>query len=417
MNVLHITMSTTGGAGISCVRLHQGLLNNKVSSQVMYLQDKANISAIVPNLFPFKKIFFNSLLIKYKFWVYNKCLKKKLKNQNPGFEIFSSINSCFDITNHPLYQKANIIHLHWVCGFINFSSFFKKINKPVVWTLHDMFPFTGGCHHADGCEGFVYNCNNCPQLIGCYNQEFATKQLSRKKIALKDSPSLTIVGPSKWITKLSSKSALFKNYPHYTISNGINENLFKIIQRMEARKKMNLPNDKKIILFVAQSVNNPRKGIDLLLSSLHHLKIQDVLLVSIGKISESIFSKFPLINMGVINDPAKITLMYQAADVFVLPSIAENQPNTIIESLLCGTPVIAFAVGGISEMIDNGINGFLCEKINEQELARIIDLFFNTIKQFNRIDIRNKAIEKYSLTTQAAVYLSLYTSIIKNYNK
>jgi hypothetical protein len=170
MKVLHITTSTSGGAGVACIRLHQGLLLASVNSEVLCLKDYKNIASRIPSIHEFSNGFFPAIIRKGKFWFYEQKLKNKLKNQSPGFEHFSAIDSWFDITTHPQFKKADIIHLHWVSGFLNFGSFFIKNKKPVIWTLHDMFPFTGGCHHADGCEKFITDCNNCPQLKGSNKQ-------------------------------------------------------------------------------------------------------------------------------------------------------------------------------------------------------------------------------------------------------
>lgn len=416
MNVLHITMSTTGGAGIACIRLHQGLLNSEISSNTLYLKDKAHIAETIPYLFPFKKGILPNLLVKAKLELYNRRLEKKLKDQPFGFEIFSAIDSPFDVTTHPLYKKADIVHLHWVCGFLDFSSFFKKIDKPVVWTLHDMFPFTGGCHHSDGCERFMNTCAHCPQLIGCKDSEWAAKQLIQKKEILKKHNQLTIIAPSQWLTNLSQKSILFKNYTHYTIPNGIDESIFNITSKLEARKKLDLPLNKKIILFVAQSVNNARKGIHLLVEALNYVKTEDILCVSIGKSDKVISTQFSYVQLGVIHSPIEIALSYQAADVFILPSLAENQPNTITESLLCGTPVIAFPVGGISEMIEDGINGLLCNAINAKELSKTIEQFFDRKESFNQFSIGQQASKKYSLVNQVLKYQQVYRKIMYSIN-
>lgn len=411
MNVLHITTSTSGGAGVACIRLHQGLLHTSLNSSVLCLKDYKNIGADVPHIHEFKKGFLPVMIRKGKSWLYDQKLKSKLKNQLPGYEYFSAIKSGFDITRHAQYKKADIIHLHWVSGFLDFESFFLKNTKPVVWTLHDMFPFTGGCHHADDCQGYKTDCNHCPQLKGCPDENFAGKQLGLKKTAINYTHLLNIVTPSSWLHDLSSTSSLFSNFFHSTISNGIDENIFCIGKKTDARKKLNLPQDKKIILFAAGSITNFRKGSHILIDAVKKLKTENAVLVAAGK-TNGLAADLPIIRIGEINNPVQMASAYQAADVFVLPSLAENLPNTIAEAMLCGIPAIGFNVGGVPEMIINGKTGFLCNEINATNLASTIDRFFIEKNTFNETAIRNFAVEKYSLNHQSGKYKDLYNKII-----
>lgn len=411
MKILHITTSTSGGAGVACIRLHQGLLSKGISSHVLCLKDYANTAATVPGIHEYASGFLSTYIRKGKTWLYDRKLKQQLKNQPEGYEVFSSIHTSFDITSHPVYKEADIINLHWVSGFMDYTSFFRKNKKPVVWTMHDMFPFTGGCHHADNNTGFETDCGYCPQLQGTLNPKFAFQQLAEKKAALADKTSLHIVTPSQWLYNLSIKSALFKNYPHTVINNGASTEIFNSKKREAARAELGLPAGKKILLFVAQSVNNKRKGIHLLWKALQQVKTKDILLLSVGKEDDRMPADFLYQQMGTITDPEKIALVYQSADVFVLPSLAENLPNTIAESLLCGTPVIAFAVGGIPEMVMNEENGYSLPP-DPVQLAAAIDRFFLQPGQFNRHSIEENAFKKYNLATQAGAYMEVYKKIM-----
>lgn len=410
MNVLHITTSTSGGAGVACIRLHQGLLKTFVSSSVLCLKDYKKVGSAVPHIHEFSDNFVKTIIRKSKFWIYEQKLKASLRNQSPGFESFSLVDTLFDITEHPQYKKADIIHLHWVSGFMDFPSFFQKNTKPVAWTLHDMFPFTGGCHHADDCDRFMTDCNSCPQLRGCRDEQLALKQLSAKKKAISDAYPLTVVTPSRWLKDLSVKSSLFKKFSHYHLPNGIDENIFSPGDKQEARIKLNLPLDKKIILFVAHSVANYRKGSHLLLEAATRLKTENAGLVAVGK-TKGLHDSLPFISLGEINSQELMALAYRAADLFVLPSLAENLPNTIAESLLCGTPAIGFPVGGIPEMIKEK-TGILCREINATNLAATIDHFFEESDKFDAKEIRKVAVENYSLGKQAEAYNILYNSIL-----
>ena len=184
IKVLHITTSTSGGAGIACVRLHQALEQEKIESIVLALKDYAGTRKNVRGIKTFTKGVIADTIRKGKSWLQERVAKTKLKNQPPGFELFSLNNTYFDITSHPAYRQADIVNLHWISNFVDYTSFFQNNKKPVVWTLHDMFPFTGGCHHADGWNGFETDCAYCPQLSGTPDPSLASQQLQQKKIAM-----------------------------------------------------------------------------------------------------------------------------------------------------------------------------------------------------------------------------------------
>mgnify|MGYP001129367277 CR=1 FL=1 len=409
MKILHITTNTSGGAATACIWLHQGLLDEQIHSRVLCLKDYAHVAAAVPGIREFAGGPVRSIIRKGKYWLYEQVLNYKLRNQPPGFEIFSTIRTLYDITKHPAYKEADIIHLHWVARFMDFSSFFRVNKKPVVWTMHDMFPFTGGCHHSDGCKGFERDCANCPQLQGCPDESLAFHQLAAKKESMESANDIHIVTPSEWLGQLSKKSALFQKYPHSVIANGFPVDTFRPGNQQRARQKLGLPADKKIILFVSHSVGNIRKGMPLLLDALKKVTTPDLLLVSVGK--EDVFStSLPIQKLGTIASPSRIALAYQAADVFVLPSLAENLPNTIAEALLCGTPAVAFGVGGIPEMITDGENGYVCPPGNPLSLAAAIDRFFENKAAFNPEEIHSKASEKYGLKGRIKKYIRLYNT-------
>jgi glycosyltransferase involved in cell wall biosynthesis len=415
MKILQISTGTTGGAGIACLRLHGQLKASGIQSKVLCMKDKANAGGIDPAITPYinqKKISYwpNRFRLKAS----ELQLQKQLKNRPPGYEVFSSSVSPFDITSHPFYKEADIIHLHWTAHFLDHRTFFARNNKPVVFTLHDMFPFTGGCHHADGCMKFTGDCDSCPQLRGTIDDSYAASQLAIKLKAIQPSQAIHIASPSIWLQSLSKQSRLFKSFPHTHVSNGFNESVFKVLDKSETRKKLGIPDDKPVLLFVAESIHNHRKGFHILQEALQQLDTP-VTLMAMGANKNKLPLPQDVYFPGRIQDEQLMAQCYNAADMFVLPSLAENLPNTIAESLLCGTPVTAFNAGGIGEMIVNYENGWLCDEMSVRGLLTGIKKLLEN-KTNPAATISEAAAKKYSLKKTADTYISIYRELYSNHH-
>ena len=426
MKVIHITTSNKGGAGIAALRLHEELLSSGIDSQLLslhqfpstikeqYLFDKRAYSF---PLFVAAQDLFRKVLRRLNLYlpIAVKYSKKYLKNRPRGFEHFSFPFSDLSILKHPLVKRADIIHLHWVCdGFLDYKNFFINCDKKIVWTLHDMNPFTGGCHHADGCIKFETICNNCPQLKNTIDENFSKTLLKIKENALKfvQVDQLKITAPSIWLTVLSKKSSLFKRFAHYTIHNVADDNIFKPRSKTEVRQKLNIPTEKKLVLFVAHNVSDKRKGTHFLIDALKHFGKDDSMLVcTVGSSSDLISFDLEHKKMGYVNEEQTMAELYAAADVFVLPSVAENFPNTICESLMCGTPVVAFNVGGISELL-NDENGVLVEPFNVNKLYNAIDLVLKNQSKFDRKQISENTFKQLDKKEIAKQFKDLYTEML-----
>jgi glycosyltransferase involved in cell wall biosynthesis len=397
MNILLINTYSSGGAASACIRLHKGLLAAGYSSKLLFLHqtnfDIEEAYSFYDNYFTIKKscIKINTILNNFK-------NEQKTKGLPKGYEGFRFPYSPYDITSHSLYNWADIINLHWVADFLDWKSFFKKTTKPIVWTLHDMLPFTGGFHYE---KGFPF-------------KEY--RRLINHNLKIKNSalihPNLTIVSPSLWLKKKSIKSYLFSPYFHIKIFNGLNTDIFKTYDKEVARRIFDIPIHSKIILFVADYVTNYRKGINLLLESLPLLK-EKVHLVIIGSQSHQFKKQTQTHCLGKIQDDRLMALAYNTADVFVIPSIEDNLPNTVIESLCCGTPVVGFNVGGISEIITPTQNGLLCENISAKALAESINNALNL--SFDNKRIREDGINLFNQKLQVKKYTNLYKTILNSH--
>lgn len=415
MNVLHISTFDKGGAAIAAIRSHTSLLDCNIESNILFLFAQ-NADSIKNGFIYNKKEIQPSLIIRIlnKLQLSKKKTQKEineklLENKIAGYEMFSFAHSDYNITHLQVYKDADIIHLHWVSNFLSFN-FFQKTKKPIVWTLHDMNPFTGGCHYSMGCEKHKENCENCPQLIGTIdtNSAYCNLKLKKKKLASKQ---IEIVTPSKWLASHSQKSSLFGTYSHTVVPNTLDLTIYKKLNKDDCRKKLNLPPHAPILLFVAENIKNQRKGFTLLMKSIIELQIPNLQLVCIGKKNGNIDLVKDVHFLGEIHDEHTMALSYNAADVFILPSVEDNLPNVMLESLCCGTPVIAFPNGGTEEIIQNGINGIITDEISSTSLSSAISTFFLSQTQFDNIAISNQAHINFSSEKHNEAYLKIYKKL------
>lgn len=420
MKILHISTSDSGGAGIAAVRLHKQLIKQGIKSKLLTLH---KTEEKIPEHYLFSSVDYSVIPIVTKLLLFVKRVlrhfqlyqpihirkgKKYLKNQPKGFDAFSFSFSDFRLQKHPLVKEADILHLHWVGEGLLDYSFFKKQKKKIVWTLHDMNPFTGGCHYSDECEGYTFSCTNCPQVKNTIDEEIAGKMLQLKMKGLKKirDNQLYIITPSEWLNKCSSQSLAFKRFRHRTIRNPIDTEIFKPSDKIEARIKFNLPIDKKIILYVSKHISFTRKGIDYLLGSFNKLENKnEVLLYSLGYKAENLDSN--ITQLGYIKNEPSIASIYSAADIFVLPSMAENFPNSICEALCCGTPVITFKVGGTPEQV-NKSNGIIVKDISEIALKEALEELLSNLKEYDSLKVSSEAIVQYNEQKTTAEYIEVY---------
>jgi len=401
-----------GGAALATYRLHTGLRRIGVDSTLL-VQGKVTDDCNV--LGPQTK-FQNTLA---KVTPYLDQLAVRLY-RNREQQLFSS-----GITLHsllPRVQKINpdIIHLSWVAaGFLPLGAI-KKFKKPIVWTLHDMWPFTGGCHYDGECGKYRQSCGACPVLHSSNEYDLSKWNWKRKERAWKDLD-LTVVAPSSWLAECARSSSLFGHCRIEVLPNAIDEARYKPIDKTEARYAYNLPQDKKLILFSASGdVNDKRKGFQFLLPALRTMAHNgwdgqsELVIIGAAKPKEPIHFGMKAHYIGRLYDDMSQVLLYSAADVVVAPSVQENLSNTVMESLACGTPVVAFNIGGMPDLIQHTSNGYLVEPYSPEGLAgRIVWVLENE----SRRDLlsqhaREDAAMRYGLTHVAAQYQALYQDIL-----
>ena len=290
-------------------------------------------------------------------------------------------NAGTDITRLRVFQEADVIHLHWINqGLLSLDGIRKilRSGKPVVWTMHDIWPATSICHLTLGCDKFKTACHHCKYLPGGGSAgDLSARVWHRKKNTLKGQ-SVTFVACSRWLEGEARQSALLTEQKITNIPNPIDTYIYKVGDKKEARQHLGLPQDKQILLFVSQRVTNRNKGMDYLIEACQLLvknypDMQGQTGIAIlGGHAEEVsgllpFETYPL---GYVSDERHIAEIYNAADVFVLPSLSENLPNTIMEAMACGVPCVGFKVGGIPEEIDHQKNGYVAAYRDAQDLAR-----------------------------------------------
>jgi glycosyltransferase involved in cell wall biosynthesis len=411
MKVLHITTSSKGGAGIAALRLHEALCKNEVVSGFL----SANLTIDFKNelvddfFFKYKKpSVVKKIQSKFKKYLFSSERQKSIQYFDAikgklQFEVATLPFSNFRIHDHPLVQEADIIHLHWVGDLLDYPSFFNHCQKPIVWTLHDQNPFQGLFHYK----------NDELQNAGII-ASFDNKMKQIKATSVQQIKRGAIISPSKWLLAEAKASDFFSSFLKECIPNAIDLDVFKPQDTTALRKENGLKEDDFIILFVADKVNNYRKGFDLFKEALSHFEKTPITIVVIGKIEMPILDYLNMKFLGKINAQDTMAKWYSLADVILLPSREDNLPNVILEAFACGTPLIGFAVGGIAEHIKPNHTGILADEISGLSLAKAIQLFYETKDNYKSESIRKYAETNFSLKKQAEAYRKVYDQILDN---
>lgn len=379
IRVATISTLDAGGAGIGSQRRVAALRKNGVDAHIYSLitkTDHSYVHKIVPrdcdaNEKPLK----NAGAPNRWRQVAEKLIKPV--ETLPGFrarELFTLADSIISFNDmKDAFDQADIVHLHWVVGMFDYDHTELLDAKPIVWTFADLNPITGGCHYSEGCDEYKRECENCPLLGG--NTDLAHKQWLKKKEAYSKLKNLQIICPSKWIAERVAESSLLGDRPLYYVPNAYPTDVFKPTNKTVARIRNGLPLDKKLLIFGADSLENKRKGGDLLKQALDYLEpgggVKDIEVITFGGSSLELPAKTH--NMGRVVDPTQLACIYSAADAFVFSSREDNAPLTVGEAMLSGTPVVAFPVGNVPDLVDHKKNGYLATAFDARSLAEGIN--------------------------------------------
>lgn len=417
MKVLLInTSERTGGAAVACGRLAKALRGAGIEVKTLVRDKQTND----PDVVAVSTSRLGHLRNKLRFyWERMVIFASNGFDRSQLFKV-SIANTGTDISRHPLVQEADIIHLHWVNqGFLSLADIEKltHLGKPIIWTLHDMWPITGICHYAFDCDKYTTECEGCPYLRS-HTKDLSTKTFNRKKNYF-EKENITFVGCSEWIATVARKSFFNRWMKVVSIPNPIDSAIFNKTDKKDSRVALNLPLDKKLLLFGAVNINDKRKGIDYFLEALSEIKNDNIELIIFGQISDEARKMFPIKihSLGYISDVEKIRQAYNAADTFVIPSLEDNLPNTIMEAMACGTPCVGFNIGGIPEMIDHKVNGYVATYKDAKELAAGIEWTLNN-NGHEELSIAaiNKVRSNYTEAIVAEKYLEIYREEVNNTN-
>lgn len=371
------------------MRLHHGLLDSNRSSRL--LTQVPSTSKI-----PFHESYPVSGFTQIRTNLYN--ARQKLFVKRKRLESFEPLESPYRIHETQAYNASELVNLHWTTRFLDYPSFFKYNKKPVIWTLHDQQTFSGGLPYP-------------METVTSSLRKRMMKNIEAKQKLLRDQD-IHVVCLCSWMEQASSESEVFGGFPHYRIPNGIDTTIFRLKDRTKYKKKLGISKDSKLVLFVSDSLKNKRKGFDILLRAIDQREFRNTKFVAVGKANKELPPD--IMNTGYINDENELSDIYNAADLFVIPSRADNLPNTILESLCCGTPVVGFNIGGIPDLIADGINGSLVDEVNAEQLRKTI--IENVNHSWDNESISKDAIKKFNMKRQATDYIDLFSGIL-NKNK
>ena len=409
MNILFLNTSKgTGGAAIAASRImnsvaHQSTMESPIHVDFLSVED-----IDVHNWIKLWKKAWERLLI----FLHNGFTTKRLW-------AVSLANTGFDITKTNQFRRADIIHIHWINqGFISLSTL-KKIlqsGKPVVWTMHDMWPLTGVCHHAYDCERYKSLCRDCPQLNRPSSHDLSTKVFHKKQEIYK-SKNLHFVAVSSWLRNKAQTSILMQDKTVEVIPNTVSLTDFQFLDKTQCRRRLNLPLDKDVIVFGAAKLDDPIKGFNILCDALR--KTQNTHLVLFGNIKSSVsdmLSRLPVPHtyMGNISSVQTLSEVYSAADIVVSASHYETFGQTLIEAMACGCLAVSFDQGGQTDIIEHLSTGYLAHYPDANDLAQGIRWAQKEGRERSERSERRESIEKrFSTQVVAKRYIELYNKLIQ----
>ena len=414
MKVLHINTRQTAGAALCAMRINNALIKEGIDSRMLFAEGESMPEGIVGAIAERDKSFWYShpwllrlkyLLAKLPLWSLEdkEKMEVELQRRNRKLErplyLHGPSSSYKNIAHHPLVEWADVIHLHWVAYFIDYPTFFCTVKKPIIWTLHDKFPAIGVLH----------NCSDSYPLPDSLKQidNFCRRV---KRDGITKAKSLNIVAISKLMVDICQQSDVLSGFPVTLIHNGVDAELFSPCNKQEVRKQLGLPNDSKILLFSANSLDDENKGLGRLIYALESLKLPNILLVCIGLYDPKKpirRTSFPIVYAGYINGQNELSKYYSAADLFVQCSLEETFAQAPLEAMACGLPVVSTPCSGSPELIQP-FNGILCDGFDSDSIASGIRQALSV--NYDAATIRQYILDHFRYDIIAKQYIELYKS-------
>jgi glycosyltransferase involved in cell wall biosynthesis len=417
MNILHVsTFDISGGAALAAYRLHRAMAQRTDCRSSMLVREKASRDPSVLTAWPTRTIP-GRVQRRFERW-----RVRRDRNRYAGAlakaEMFSEVRGL----KHGCGAQAadfDVVQLHWTSNFLSYGRFFAQIPAtiPIVWRLADMNPFTGGCHYDGGCGRFAAACGACPKLESRREDDLSRTIWRRKKAALDQlaDDRLHIVTLNQWMADQVGRSSLIGRFARSVIPNGVDLEEFAPLPATAARAALGIPEGRRVIAFVAEDANNTRKGFRQLLEALQYFSgREDLFLLIVGQTDRLPPLDFPCLKAGTVQSTIFLRQIYNAADVFVIPSLEDNQPNTVLEAMACGTPVVGFWAGGIPEMVESGRTGWLAAPGDTRDLAGALErlLGHEPERLAMAVAARRRAVEAFSRAAQVEKYIQLYSRLL-----
>jgi glycosyltransferase involved in cell wall biosynthesis len=417
MKIQHLSSEDSrGGAARAAYRLHSGLRRLGHDSRMFVLgrhSDDPSVVALTPPRDPLSRLrrHLRRTRIGREAAAY-------ARSRPEGFDWFSDDRSIYGATLMAQLPPGDVLTLHWVAGLLDYESFFASVpaRVPVVWRLADMNPLTGGCHYDNGCGRYASGCGACPQLGSRQEEDLSSRIWRRKREAYRQIPPgrLHIVALNRWMADEVRRSPLLGACPVTIIPNGLDTEAYAPRDKAAARAVIGIPQQAKVVLFAAHAIGNRRKGFALLAEALAGVEgSDDLVLVSLGGGKPAVPAGCRHIHLGLVTQDRLLSMIYSAADLFISPALQDNLPNTVIESLACGTPVIGFGVGGVPDLVRHGENGLLVEAGDVAGLRRAIGGLLEDEGRRGAMAGRCRAgvLAEHAWDVQVRRYVALYESL------
>jgi glycosyltransferase involved in cell wall biosynthesis len=406
--IAHFTSQLPGGANIAGRRLHEALRRSGLESNFYYGTGDSNDPSVLP-------LFQNQTFIRRN--VAALATSWRSRQETPG----GFVTSPSWIRKTPIQAIGKmplVVNLHWVPRWLDLPSFFASLppGMPVVWTLHDLIPITGGCHYPGECDGFTKQCGNCPQQKKPRPHD-ATHKFFRTKAHWYERINLHFVGNSEWTTAQAKRSALVKLARSVrTIHYGMDVNQYQPVDKLAARKALRIPEGKFVIGFACSDFNEKRKGAELLLKALTAFPTDKVVLLVLGggQWPRNV-TPIETIQMGSIGSPRLQSVFYSALDVFAMPSQIETFGNVAMEAMACETPVVAYPAGGLADVVADGETGLIePETGSVSGLVRRLQWMWQHPKERAVMGVagRQRVLQHFSDTLMARRYTNLYHELV-----
>ena len=409
MNILQVnTLATRGGAALACLRLHRALNAAGHHSRIVSGQRTEGKSDM-------------------RTWMPPGRLRRALNFFAMGLEIKLGLEGLLNAPSRLGWRQnarwADVINLHNLHSYHFAFPLLPRLEAeaPLVWSLHDMWALTGHCAYPMQCRRWRRGCGACPNLLGPPRIDLDTTALLyriKKWVFGRINP--TLVTPSRWLARLAKQAPLTRRFRTECIPNGVDLGVFRPLPAEASRRALGLPADANILLAPANSMTRLRKGKGLLSAGLRRLRaegVRDVRLVLVGACDQDLAGRvpYPITLVGPVESESLMAALYSAADIYALPTRADNLPNTLLESIACGTPCVACSVGGVPEVIRPGRTGWLAEPENPEDLARCLHRALAHNRERDKIARTCRAVaeQDYSVSLMRKRYVSLYEQLVQ----